>query len=77
MATWFNNFDGRIPKLASGSSIANGAHPKLVKTPSGGKATAIPGSAGKSVASRQTPTTNGQGRIVLRTRRQAELVSML
>lgn len=60
----------RIPKLASASSIHNGAHPKLVKTPSGaGKASAIPGSAGKGVGPRQTP--NGQAR--LRTRRQAEL----
>lgn len=69
----------RIPKLSSGSSIAGSAtHPKLVKTPSGGsggsaRPTSIPGSAGKGVGPRQTPTANGQGRLVLRTRRQAEL----
>ena len=67
----------RIPKLASGSSLPAAVHPKVVKTPSGGKMngkTPIPSSAGKgNVGSRSTPMSNGtsgNGRIVLRTRRQ-------
>jgi hypothetical protein len=66
----------RIPKLASGSSLP-AAHPKVLKTPSGGKMngkTPIPSSAGKGNAgTRSTPMTNGSsgnGRLVLRTRRQ-------